>query len=543
MRKTTTTGRIGLVVAIMALGLGLGGSPCLANDENADGASVIVQGSDLASAAEAVRSVGGEISHELGIIDAVRAELSAEQLSRLSKAAGVKRIYGDRTVHAAGVVTAATRDDFVAASYGGNDGTANWTGDWVDSDPDYPGTLGGTIKVNDQPECPSAGTTFCVFFQANKGYSLTREVDLSAAASATLTYGYAHEKLGGLVTVLLEVSSDGGQSWAVLKSYSADIEADGSETFDLSPYLAANTQIRFRDAQDRGKKLYLDDIQVQFTYTPDTDYPTLIGADLLHAQGIDGSGVTVAVVDTGYWSSPGLDLNSNGQARLLAQYDAIADQMDPVGTDTDTFGHGTHLTSVALSSAQTSGGKYNGIAPGADLVSVKAFSNGTGTYADAIRGIGWVVANQSAYGIGVMNLSFAAAPSSHYWDDPLNQAVMAAWEAGIVVVASAGNTGPGPMTVGVPGNTPYVITVGAMSDAATPGDGSDDYLASFSSTGPTVEGFVKPEVVAPGGHMLGLMATDSTIAVLRPEYQLGGNYFTMSGTSQSAALVSGIVAL
>ncbi|MCP3956598.1 MAG: hypothetical protein GY719_01965 [bacterium] len=82
--------------------------------------------------------------------------------------------------------------------------------------------------------------------------------------------------------------------------------------------------------------------------SPDTEYPTLLGADQLHAQGIDGTGVTVAVVDTGYWSHPNLDTNSNGAARVLAQYDAIADQMDPLGTDTDTFGHGTHLTSDPL---------------------------------------------------------------------------------------------------------------------------------------------------------------------------------------------------
>ena len=80
---------------------------------------------------------------------------------------------------------------------------------------------------------------------------------------------------------------------------------------------------------------------------------------------------------------------------------------------------------------------------------------------------GWS-ANKDAYNIRVLNLSFSAPPQSYYWDDPLNQAVMRAWQAGIVVVASAGNTGPDPMTIGVPGNVPYVITVGAMTDNYTP---------------------------------------------------------------------------
>ncbi len=122
-----------------------------------------------------------------------------------------------------------------------------------------------------------------------------------------------------------------------------------------------------------------------------------------------------------------------------------------------------------------------------------------------IRGIDWIVANKDTYGIRVVNLSFSAPPQSYYWDDPLNQAVMAAWRSGIIVVASAGNLGPDPMTIGVPGNVPYVITVGAMTDNFTPDDGSDDVLASFSSPGPTLEAFVKPEMVAPGGHVVSTM--------------------------------------
>ena len=79
-------------------------------------------------------------------------------------------------------------------------------------------------------------------------------------------------------------------------------------------------------------------------------------------------------------------------------------------------------------------------------------ADGGGTYADVIRGIDWAVTNKDAYNIRVLNCSFSAPPQSSYWLDPLNQAVMRAWQAGIVVVASAGNTGPDPMTVGVPGN-------------------------------------------------------------------------------------------
>ncbi len=158
---------------------------------------------------------------------------------------------------------------------------------------------------------------------------------------------------------------------------------------------------------------------------------------------------------------------------------------------TDDNGHGTHVTGVALSSSVLDRtGFYRGIAPDADLVVVKAFDlHGQGNYADVIRGIDWVVTHKDDYGIRVLNLSFSAEPRSRYWDDPLNQAVMAAWQAGIVVVVSAGNTGPGAMTIGAPGNVPYVITVGAMTDNYTPEDLSDDRLTSVFCRRPDEGGF------------------------------------------------------
>ena len=154
-----------------------------------------------------------------------------------------------------------------------------------------------------------------------------------------------------------------------------------------------------------------------------------------------------------------------------------------------------------------------------------------------------IITHKDESGIRVVNLSFSAEPQSRYWDNPLNQAVMAAWQAGIVVVASAGNTGPGAMTVGVPGNVPYVITVGAMTDNFTPEDPSDDRLTSFSSAGPTKEAFVKPDLLAPGGHLTSLMGDWMTIPVEHPEFYDDGMYFTMSGTSQAAGVMTGIVAL
>jgi subtilisin family serine protease len=270
-----------------------------------------------------------------------------------------------------------------------------------------------------------------------------------------------------------------------------------------------------------------------------TNYPLLVGADVVQAVGITGKGVTIAVLDTGVWTGGGEDF----QSRILASIDLVAGGNKPVAGD--PYGHGTHVTSIAAGGAVTKQGTYFGIAPDANLVIVRAFDGyGLGTYTNVIAGLNWVVANQLKYKIRVLNLSFGAPPQSNYWDDPLNQAVMAAWKAGIVVVVSAGNEGPGAMTIGVPGNVPYVITTGALTDNYTPYDPTDDRLASFSSTGPTFEGFVKPEVVAPGGHMVGSMWYQSHLAnIHRRSMTNKESLFTMSGTSQAAAVTSGVVAL
>jgi len=334
--------------------------------------------------------------------------------------------------------------------------------------------------------------------------------------------------------------------------------------------------------------VYADRIVRLSGAVPETHFPQLVGAASAHPFGVTGANVTVAVLDTGIWEAPGLDRTPGGVSRILAQYDALLDVSGPValsggdatsdddywdddwddddgdddGDDDDSdydggpqsqsvdgiedwSGHGTHVTSIIAGSRATSAGRFQGVAPGASIVAVKAFEpDGSGRYIDVIRGLDWILANRDRYAIRVLNLSFSGDALSRYWEDPLNQAVMAAWQAGIVVVAAAGNSGPDPMTVGVPGNVPYVITVGAMTDSFTPANPNDDLMATWSSAGPTFDGFVKPDLVAPGGHMIGLMSPDSWIALEHPEfYDPDGNYFVMSGTSQSTAVVSGVVAL
>ena len=261
-----------------------------------------------------------------------------------------------------------------------------------------------------------------------------------------------------------------------------------------------------------------DPVQQEPTIPPtgsssvETHFPSLVQADELHEMGIDGRGVTIAVIDTGLWTEPDeISRTAYGEIRVFARCSVLSSKSKDncTGKDNskkgdDENGHGTHVVSVIASSEKSKSGLYQGVAPGAGIVAVRAFDkNGNGKYKDVIKAIDWIYSNRKKYDIRVLNLSLSGTPRSHYWDDPLNQAVMAAWQAGIVVVAAAGNTGPDAMTVGVPGNVPYIVTVGAMTDNFTPDDASDDELASFSSAGPTYDGFVKPEIVAPGGHLLG----------------------------------------
>ncbi len=207
------------------------------------------------------------------------------------------------------------------------------------------------------------------------------------------------------------------------------------------------------------------------TVASDTGHVTVVGADPLHAQGITGAGVTLAVLDTGFFNQNSLTRDTSRQARILAQYDAIAGAEVYTWEDSDGSGHGTHVTGIASTASSSREDRLTAAwrrmptwwwcgpsTPTARAATPTSFAASTGWWP-----------TRTSYGIRVLNLSFSAPPQSHYWDDPLNQAVMAAWQAGIVVVASAGNTGPEPMTIGVPGNVPYVITVGRHDRQLHPG--------------------------------------------------------------------------
>ena len=278
-----------------------------------------------------------------------------------------------------------------------------------------------------------------------------------------------------------------------------------------------------------------------------------IGATTVRQElGYDGSGIGVAVIDSGItaWHD---DL-TGGTGQRVSRF---VDFVNGATAAYDDYGHGTHVAGVIAGNGWDSGGARSGIAPGAELVVLKVLDGaGRGRASDVIAALDYVVANKSALNIRVVNMSVAAAVHESYESDPLTLAAKRAVSAGIVVVAAAGNYGHGPQgnaqygAVAAPGNAPWVLTVGASSHMGTAAR-DDDTIANFSSRGPTaVDHGAKPDLVAPGAGIESLSDPASAFYTTKSAYLLGGTvstpylpYLSLSGTSVAAPVVSGTVAL
>jgi serine protease AprX len=272
-------------------------------------------------------------------------------------------------------------------------------------------------------------------------------------------------------------------------------------------------------------------------------YPKEVRAADLWKAGVTGQGVTVALVDTGIANSPDL------AGRVLPVRDDLAVQDTPCENLSgdpgcgDSYGHGTFIAGLIAGNGASSNGAWKGIAPNANLVSVKvAGRDGSADVSNVLAAIQWVVSFKDRYNIRVLNLSLGTDSTQTYRTDPLNFAVEKAWDTGVVVVVAASNRGPGPRTISKPGDDPLVITVGAVDDMGTAGLG-DDQVPNFSSRGPTAaDGLAKPDLAAPGGHLVSLRAPGSAIDTQFPTY-VDGSYRKGSGTSMATGVVSGAVAL
>ncbi|WP_162845947.1 S8 family peptidase [Seongchinamella sediminis] len=474
---------------------------------------VLLQGASADDMATLVREQNGELTHKLDIINAVGARLSRQQLDAILDTGKVDRHIDDL----------ALKDQ-----------------------PVEPAPAEAGCRVAGAVEIDRAGRGFSWrLYNKSSAPQQLRELELSWPAA-----------LGGVRAITLGgqplLSGSPGTGEQPLKLAFTTDKAPGlvgqqklAVAFEHSPH-EPPAQSEYQLTLSFGENC---DVSLIPGYSDNADnyyYSEVSGADALHRHGVRGKGVTVAVLDSGLWDHPNLVNDSQGNDRVVARYDAISHSE---GSVFDESGHGSHLTSILAHSGATlhqgsPTGGYKGVAPDVSIVAIKAFDeSGQGGLLNIVRGVQWAVDNREKYGIKVLNLSFSARPRWPYFLDPINQAVMRAWLAGITVIAAAGNSGPEPMTVGSPGNLPYIITVGAVTDSWTAATRADDYVPDFSARGPTPEAHIKPDIVAPGGHMTGLTRPGSGLLKQHPEYQLPGGELVMTGTSQAAALVSGLAAL
>ena len=267
-----------------------------------------------------------------------------------------------------------------------------------------------------------------------------------------------------------------------------------------------------------------------FTSTTLSDIVEATGADQAHAQGITGSGVDIAVIDTGVMGVMGLedrlvqgpDLSFDGERENLRHH--------------DMYGHGTHMATVAASD--------EGMAPGARIVNVKVGAgNGAVDVSQVIAAIDWAVENRDANGmnIRVINLSFGTDATSDYRFDPLSYAVENAWDNGIVVVAAAGNETREEMGLSNPAFNPTVIAVGGAGRSNVTNSGWE--ATDWTTLG---NGARNPDLIAPGECVFAGGVPGSALYDAAPaEARMFTDHTLLrgSGTSQSAAVVAGAAAL
>jgi serine protease AprX len=241
----------------------------------------------------------------------------------------------------------------------------------------------------------------------------------------------------------------------------------------------------------------------------------------------------IAVIDSGI--QPGRADFGN---RLLASVNLSTLPNNSAG---DGRGHGTFVAGIAAGGADG----YAGTTPQANLVSVDVMDDsGVARTSDVIAGCQWVLANKAKYNIKVANLSLHSATPSSFTTDPLDKAVEQLWFNGVVVIAAAGNYGSADKASGVlyaPGNDPFVITVGAIDIGGTK-NRNDDANAPWSAYGRTPDGFMKPDIAAPGRYMVGPTPATATLAAERADKVVAPGYIQLSGTSFAAPVIAGAAA-
>ena len=332
--------------------------------------------------------------------------------------------------------------------------------------------------------------------------------------------------------------------------------------FDAVAAYLTSAEIDALAASESVDLIVADNPVFGFDYASSLDITNLaIGLDKVAAPadgGPTGAGVGVAILDSGIATTSDL-----GSSRIVGWKDFVNGQKTPY----DDAGHGTFVAGLIAGDGTASlpldqGGcatvQFRGVAPQASIIGVKVLdSTGQGRASSVMAGLLWAIAHKNEYNIRVLNLSIGSNPVAPSDFDPIAKAAEFAWRNGITVVCAAGNEGEfGPGGILSPGNSPYVITVGA-SDTRQTATKDDDVVTDYSSVGPTLwDEYAKPDLVTPGNRLISLRVKGSYIdtnfpqnlipvADYMPEPPAGAepSYLMLSGTSTSAPVGAGVAAL
>jgi len=334
------------------------------------------------------------------------------------------------------------------------------------------------------------------------------------------------EKLGGLVTKDLHI----------INAFAAELPAEAA----LS--LSKNDSVQWvsLDAlMEKSDKPVKDTDPVE--PIPETYFLDTLNVREVWDMGYQGMGVAVAVIDSGIALDRDFYLKNKTRVKFSVSF-----SIDAFKT-ADNYGHGTHVAGVVGGMGGASDGQYAGIAPQVNLINLKISDDDGQAYeSDTVEAMQWALDNKELFNIRVVNMSINSTAEQSYHTSPLDAAAEILWFNGIVVVASAGNKGPAGdynTANAAPANDPFIITVGASDEHGT-ADRADDTIAPYSAFGTTMDGHVKPEIIAPGTDIISVLATSSDWYWDYPERAvLGMEYFRISGTSSAAPMVAGAVAL
>ena len=255
-----------------------------------------------------------------------------------------------------------------------------------------------------------------------------------------------------------------------------------------------------------------------------------LGADVAHAKGFYGEGIGVAILDSGILPHPDFVRKGN---RIL-QFVDFTEETEahrygtPISQYRDPAGHGTHVAGILCGDGVMSAGKYCGLAPKSHMVCCRVLDEkGEGSATVVGKAIRWVIAKKEEYGIRILNLSFGSTENGTEAAAELNALAESAWDCGLIVVASSGNSGPMPGSITAPGSSKKVITVGGEAIELKPG------------RGPTFECVMKPELVAPSSGIMSTAASGAGSGKRGVRYYYTGR----SGTSMATPMVSGAIAV